>query len=420
VSPELPPQSHHRKSGIHSGGPSTKEPERVDLDRRLAYLSLTEKDAERLRSMLPQFAASGDEFVDSFYDHLFSFEETKRFLTDPVIVARLRELQRRHFESLLEANWSDDYVEERIRIGRAHAHVGLGPQWFLGAHSLYVQHCLQQFAAAKSDDGEMGELFLALVKVIFLDIGLTLDAYFEQSTEELRRALDLYWKANDELRRFAQLASHDLKTPIATVANLCDETLDEFGDQMPEGARELIRLARDRVFKTSTMMDELLESTLRAHEDESLGLVDLKEIFTDAFDRLQDKLDEKQVKVTMSSRFPEIRGDKARLREAFYNLLANAVKFIDKDPGLIEIESELSETQCLITVRDNGPGIPKAELERVFAPFHRLAEHREKPGSGLGLYFTMYLIEREGGKIWAESEVGVGSRFCVLLNRANG
>lgn len=408
--------SQEKPQGISS---QAAESSRVDLQRRLEYLGLTEADADRLRTMLPDFDASGDAFVEAFYEHLFAFNETKQFLNDSEMVARLRTLQRAHFKSLLEAEWSEEYVEERTSVGRAHAHVGLSPQWFLGAHSLYVQHCLRGLmgnADGKAD--ENAEKGLTLMKVIFLDIGLTLDAYFDQSTEELRQALDLYWRANDELRRFAQLASHDLKTPIATVANLCDETLDEFGDEMPEGARELIRSARDRVFKTSTMIDELLESTLRAHEEESFGVVDLGEVFSDILDRLKKKMAEKDVEVSLPNTFPKVRGDRARFREAIYNLLANAVKFMDKSPGQIDVTAEIEEggTQCVVSITDNGPGIPESELQRIFVPFHRLNEHRDTPGSGLGLYFTMYLLEREGGRIWAESKLGQGSCFRMQLN----
>src|SRR5689334_22277441 len=105
-----------------------------------------------------------------------------------------------------------------------------------------MQHSCRAFAALQWEEVQQYvEQVLPLIKVIFLDIGLTLDAYFSQATQRLREALDMYWKANDDLRRFAQLTSHDLKTPLATVANLCDEVLDEFGDEIPVEAREMIR-----------------------------------------------------------------------------------------------------------------------------------------------------------------------------------
>nr|NIL96260.1 hypothetical protein [Planctomycetales bacterium]NIN07589.1 hypothetical protein [Planctomycetales bacterium]NIN76711.1 hypothetical protein [Planctomycetales bacterium]NIO33900.1 hypothetical protein [Planctomycetales bacterium]NIO45708.1 hypothetical protein [Planctomycetales bacterium] len=114
---------------------------------------------------------------------------------------------------------------------------------------------------------------------------------------------------------------------------------------------------------------------------------------------------------------PTVWANKARLREAFYNLLSNAAKFIDKKPGRIEISVKEGEARWIIAIQDNGPGIPSGDLQRIFVPFRRLAEHRHKPGSGLGLYFTLHLIERDGGEVWAESQPGAGSRFCVALQR---
>ena len=113
----------------------------------------------------------------------------------------------------------------------------------------------------------------SLQKAVFLDISLTLEAYFTQATQSLRRALDLIYQANLELRQFAQLTSHDLKTPLATMANLCDEALDEFGDQMPAEAAKLIDSARMRAFRMSTTIDELLSSTMSLHSEAIHGEV---------------------------------------------------------------------------------------------------------------------------------------------------
>ena len=102
----------------------------------------------------------------------------------------------------------------------------------------------------------------------------------------------------------------------------------------------------------------------------------------------------------------------------FYNLLSNAAKFVDGRSGRMEIATDLSDGRCIVSVQDNGPGIPAEELERIFVPFHRLPMHRDRPGSGLGLYFAKKLVEQQGGRIWAQSEPGEGSCFFVQLNRA--
>ncbi|MCA9102671.1 MAG: hypothetical protein KDA63_16035, partial [Planctomycetales bacterium] len=184
---------------MHEGPP--------DLPRRLAYLGLTDADAERLRSMGPLYRRHADALVESFYAHLFSFPLTAGFLDDPKVVTRLKALQRRHFESVFEARWDDRFVEDRVRVGQAHADVGIQPEWFLGAYNQYTQH----FIRYVHEDGAAPEEMLArlgsFMKAIFLDVELSLSAYFSQTVIQLRRALDMLSHTNTELRRFAQLTS---------------------------------------------------------------------------------------------------------------------------------------------------------------------------------------------------------------------
>lgn len=390
----------------------------VDLPQRLAYLTLGTQDADRLRALAPLFADVAAEFVDSFYRHLLDFDEARRFLADPELVARLKVTQQEHLETLLEASWDEAFVNRRHRVGQAHADVGIEPQWFLGAYNVYVQFLLEQLVADVDESSrEQFQAAMSLFKAVLLDIGLVLDVYFTQSTRGLRKALDMYWKANVELRQFAQLASHDLKTPLATVANLCDEALDEFGDQMPQGARDLIDAARERTYRMGTTIDELL-LTVTAPEEQVTGRASTREAVDEAIDRIRPFLNKTRIEVDIVDDLPDVIGDKVRLREVFYNLLSNAAKFIDKSPGRITIESTHEGDRCVVCVADNGPGIPTEELDRVFAPFRRLSQHQDVAGSGLGLYFVKNLVEQQGGRIWAEATVGEGSRFFVELVRA--
>jgi len=397
--------------------PRADELSRIDRNRRLAFLDLDAADAEVLRSVKSLFEAQADQFVDRFYDHLRSFSETAPFLNNPDRVERLKRLQREHLESMLEAHWDDDYVRRRWRVGHAHADVGVEPLFFLGGYIQYVQYCFQVFTAAKNQPVQGYDWALALLKAIFLDVGLTLDAYFDQSTRSLQHALDMLWKANEELRRFAQLTTHDLKTPLATVANLCDEAIDEFGADMPADARDLIVAARQATFRMSTMIDELLAAALSAQSIEAEGIVSSESAVQEAVERVRPVLRKKGITLTVAPSLPQVWGNHARLREAVFNLLSNAAKFVDPQEGKIDVTVDVQDDTCVIGICDNGPGIPAEERERIFVPFRRLPAHRDQPGSGLGLYFTKSLIEQQGGSVWVESEPGRGSRFYLLLRR---
>jgi signal transduction histidine kinase len=389
------------------------------LDRRLGFLELDEADRERLHLLAERLRQAGPEFVEVFYRHLFSFEETARFLQDPALVQRLKQAQQSHLESMLEANWNEAYVDRRYRVGDAHAQVGISPQIFLGAYNKYLQFCIDKLSAdAGPQQKQLCRQMLSLQKAVFLDISLTLEAYFTQATQSLRQALDLVYKANSELRQFAQLTSHDLKTPLATMANLCDEAMDEFGEQMPAEALKLIESARNRAFRMSSTIDELLSSTMSLHMEQTQSEVSLDQTLSEAIDQVRPAADQKSITIDVSEGIPPVLGDRARLREVFYNLLSNAIKFIDKPKGLIEVHYKVIDDECVVSVADNGSGIPPEELSRVFVPFRRLPSHRGVPGSGLGLYFAKTMVEQQHGRIWVESEVGKGSRFRVALKLA--
>ena len=190
--------------------------------------------------------------------------------------------------------------------------------------------------------GEFVEQVQSLLKAVFLDVELTLEAYFAEATQNLRQALDMVFRANTELRQFAQLTSHDLKTPLATVANLCDEALDEFGSDMPAGATELVEAAKQRTYRMSAMIDELLELSASVEDFEANVEVDSRQVLDEAIDRLGPRLAQHEIELIVAPDLPPVWGNRVRLREAFYNLLSNAVKFIDKRPGRIVVSAQIT------------------------------------------------------------------------------
>ncbi|MCH7689157.1 MAG: hypothetical protein IH899_21200, partial [Planctomycetes bacterium] len=343
-----------------------------------------------------------------------------KFLQDSELVKRLKVLQRDHFESVLEANWDDRFVQRRRRVGQVHAERGIGHLYFLGAYYKFFEHILQRMGDENQGDMlQNRENLASLLKAVFLDIGLTLESYFSRLSRNLRQALDIIWQANNQLRQFARLASHDLKTPLGTVANLCEEVLDEFGNDLPDESAELIQAARRTVFDMSETIDELLSSILDPNAESSDDETSSEEIIREAVERIRPELTKKEIVVTLPSGMPDVRGNKVQLREAFYNLFSNAEKYIDKRPGRIEVGFEIRDADCIFSIADNGPGIPEEKLDQIFSAFYRLSQNHNQPGSGLGLYFTKNLIEQQGGKIWAESQPGQGSCFYIQLKRSS-
>src|SRR5262245_7100205 len=123
----------------HAGQPTARLSE-LDLQERLRFLNLTASDAANARALLPKFEDFADQLVAAFYDHLFRFESMSAFLQDPVLVERLKQSQRRHFKSMLAADWNADYIRQRYHVGEVHAEVSIDPEHFLGAYNQFFQH----------------------------------------------------------------------------------------------------------------------------------------------------------------------------------------------------------------------------------------------------------------------------------------
>ena len=227
----------------------------------------------------------------------------------------------------------------------------------------------------------------------------------------------MLWRANQDLRQFAHLTACDLQTPLATVTNLCEEVLDEFGSEMPLEARKLIQAARQRAFRMGELVDELLSTARPNDTSEEPENVSIAKILSEVIDRVRPTLIQRKIELVLPREFTTVWGNHVRIREAVYNVVSNAAKFIDKEPGRIEIRIELGATICTLSIADNGPGIPYSELGRIFVPFRRLPATHDQPGYGLGLYFAKHLIEEQGGRIWIDSEPGQGSCFHMELLR---
>jgi signal transduction histidine kinase len=387
-----------------------------NISESLDYLKLGEADQQRLREIASLMKEHSQQFVNIFYEHLILFPHTSQFLKNAEIIEQLKKKQSDHLNSMLEANWDEQYVKERFQVGDTHAQVGINPPIFLGGYNQYLIFLLPILLKSFGmNDEKCIEQVNSLVKAVLLDIGLTLNAYFFHSTRALRNALDMLWTANSELRQFAQFTSHDLKTPLATMANLCEEVVDEFGEQIPEDAKQLISSARNHAFRMSALIDELLATSVKLRDETVFETVPLDKPLTEALERVRPVLKEKGIQYRQSGELCSVQGDRIKLREALYNLLSNAAKYIERTPGEISLCCKQSPSCCVLSIQDNGPGIPNDELLHIFAPFRRLPVHKNKPGSGLGLYFTKTLIEQLGGRVWAESKVGEGSTFFLQL-----
>jgi diguanylate cyclase (GGDEF)-like protein/PAS domain S-box-containing protein len=145
---------------------------------RQAFLELSEQDAELLRHFSEPLRNIHPRLMDAFYSHLQQFPHTRQFLQDPQVVEALRQKQQRYFDELLSGNYCQTYLHSRLQVGIAHQHIGIAPEWYIGAYAKFLSCLLPELQTLFGDKPEQClQAFSALLKVVFLDINLVLDAY---------------------------------------------------------------------------------------------------------------------------------------------------------------------------------------------------------------------------------------------------
>jgi signal transduction histidine kinase len=391
--------------------------------RRKAFLGITEADTANVRALRDAFAEHARGFAERFYEHLLADPHTRAYLRDPEQLRKLKGLQAEYFSQLLEGVFDVPYFEGRLHVGVAHQRIGLSPVWYLGAYNQYIQLTFPLFVRAFGDNLEkVLPLLLSLVKVIFLDVGLALDTYFQEATaqlrqrnEQLQQALGLYWQAQRREEQLHKMASHEIRGGLAAVITGLEDLQDSVGADMKQADAEQLGNLTRRCWKLSELLGEMLAASPTG---QGAALVETGPVFEALHARFGLYAEGRDVKLLLPEKAPRVWADAVQLREAFANLIANAVNYLDKEPGRVEVTCREDGDFCVFCVADNGPGIPEAIRDRLFEPFVRgPVEAGRRPGTGLGLYFVRTVVEQGGGRVWVESTSGEGSRFFFTAPR---
>jgi PAS domain S-box-containing protein len=236
------------------------------------------------------------------------------------------------------------------------------------------------------------------------------------------RALE---RTNRELDDFAYIASHDLKEPLRGMSNHSRFLLEDNEGKLDEdSARRLNRLIHLSQ-RIERLVDELLGYSRLGRQELRLRDVDIAAVVRDVEDTLEHLLEERNAKIALAAELPVIACDQTRVLELFRNLIVNAVKYNDKDEKVVEVgflpsavSARGSTLRNVLYVKDNGPGIDPQFHQEVFRIFKRLSADAE--GTGVGLTFAKKIVERHGGEIWIESQLGQGATFYFTLEPDRG
>ncbi len=236
-----------------------------------------------------------------------------------------------------------------------------------------------------------------------------------QAEERQARLVSELESANEELKSFAYVVSHDLKAPLRAIGSLADWIATDYGDKFDQAGKELLQLLTSRVRRMDGLIDGILQYSRVGRVRETRVPVDLEQLVHDVIDLLAPP---PHVRITVDTPLPTVTADRTRMQQVFQNLLGNAIRYLDKPQGTIRVGCTAQPDGWRFSIADNGPGIEPRQFEKIFQLFQTLAPRDKVESTGVGLALTKKVVELYGGHIWVESAPGKGSTFFFTLPRA--
>jgi signal transduction histidine kinase len=227
-----------------------------------------------------------------------------------------------------------------------------------------------------------------------------------------KRVEDELLRSNEDSQRFAYVAAHDLRAPLNSSMTLL-ELLDHRTEQKLEASEHhLLSLARANLQRLQTLMGDILAYT-QVGGAQHRTVLPLRQPLEMALHNLQREIEEAGAKVSYGA-LPSARVDGSMMTLVFQNLISNALKFRRDHPPHVQIDCQRTDGEWVVSVADNGPGFDPQYARQIFEPFKRL-HGTDTEGSGIGLATCARLVERPGGRIWADSTPGKGATFYFTL-----
>ncbi|HET8567851.1 MAG TPA: ATP-binding protein [Candidatus Limnocylindria bacterium] len=264
------------------------------------------------------------------------------------------------------------------------------------------------------------------------ELNLDLERRVAEATAELRDQYDKLQELDRLKSQFMSIASHELKTPVTAMSGFVQVALRRLRKRLDRGVPtaeewkaeqagviEQLEVVRRQTGKLARLIDELLDvSRIQSGRVEfRLAEVDLAELAREVTERMQTTTSDHRIDVSVSGD-AKVQADRDHLEQVLNNLVSNAIKY-SPSGGAVGVALDGGSERVTLSVRDSGIGIPEPELDKVFGLFYRSPDRRARDvgGMGLGLYISKEIVDRHGGRIWAESAEGNGTTFHVELPR---
>jgi PAS domain S-box-containing protein len=239
-----------------------------------------------------------------------------------------------------------------------------------------------------------------------------LNSDLEQRVQERTRKLN---EANKELESFSYSVSHDLRAPLRAMDGFSRILIEDYGNLLDEEGLRILDVIRGNTQKMGQLIDDILAFSRLGRKQVERSIIDVNELARDASVELGCGSTDSSLQFKIGS-LPEASGDKALMRQVLRNLLSNAAKYSrTKEAPIVEVGSYTENGDNVYYVRDNGVGFDMAYSNKLFGVFQRLHGPDEFEGTGVGLAIVQRIIQRHGGRVWAEAELNKGATFYFTL-----
>lgn len=222
-------------------------------------------------------------------------------------------------------------------------------------------------------------------------------------------------RSNEDLEQFAYIISHDLQEPLRTITSYLQLLKKRYSEKLGGDAKEFIEFTIDGTSRMKRLINDLLAYSRAGARGKPFELTDINHVLPQICKNLQSAIEDTQAEIIYGN-FPTVNSDETQMIQLFQNLIGNAIKFRKPEvPPQIHIDVVSKNDMWEFSVADNGIGFDHQFSERVFLIFQRLHSMQEYTGTGIGLAVSKRIVERHGGKIWADSQLGRGSTFFFTL-----
>lgn len=234
----------------------------------------------------------------------------------------------------------------------------------------------------------------------------------ERRVEERTAQLET---ANRDLEAFTYSVAHDLRAPLRHILGFSKALIDDFGSQLPSGGQEYLEDIMSASEHMGRLIDDLLVLARIGRKELTLSTTGLKSLVDDVLRELRPELEGREIRWQIGQ-LPFVDCDPGLMKQVLYNLLSNAVKYTrPRQPAVITVGQRTEQGRTVVFVRDNGVGFNMKYANKLFGVFQRLHRREDFEGTGVGLATVQRIIQKHGGRVWAEAELEKGAAFYFSL-----